>query len=105
MSSSTSSVGTDGMALSPSLSCLCYCLILPIFVRGYTNLLLDFDFISGIPTQTSAGSRMIEHFVLESAHRGAYVAGTVSSRQRTKNIIVAIDKALSSFNQASPRSE
>lgn len=39
----------------------------------------------------------MEHFMLESAHRGAYVAGTVSSKRRIKNVAAAMDQALSAF--------
>lgn len=44
-------------------------------------------------------SRMMEYFQLEGAHRGAYVAGTVSPKQRIATVAAAVDKALGHFDQ------
>ena len=40
----------------------------------------------------------MEHFMLESAHRAPYVAGTLTPQQRGRAVIAAVDKALAAFD-------
>lgn len=41
---------------------------------------------------------MMEHFQLESPHRGPYVPGTVSTQARTAAVFAQVDKVLETFD-------
>ncbi|KAK5102398.1 hypothetical protein LTR70_000184 [Exophiala xenobiotica] len=54
--------------------------------------------VTGASVQPRTGSRMMEHFMLESAHRAPYVAGTVTPQRRGRAVIAAVDKVLTAFD-------
>lgn len=50
-------------------------------------------------SQSQYRSHMMEHFQLENAHSGIFVAGVVSPKQRIATVTATIDKALGHFDQ------
>jgi len=56
------------------------------------------DLLVTAAPQSKYRSRMMEYFQLESAHRGAYVAGTVSPKQRFMAVAAAVDNTLGHFD-------
>lgn len=67
--------------------------------RYSSNEILSTNSCPGGKASPTPGSRMIEHFVLESAHRGPYTAGTVSPMQRLKTVITVVDNMLGCFDK------
>lgn len=59
------------------------------------------DCLATAAPQPKYRSRMMEHFQLGSAHRGAYVAGTVSPKQRFATVAADVDTVLGRFDPLS----
>ena len=65
----------------------------------------DPDLGLGTVAQPAQGSQMLEYFLLESAQRAPWVAGTVSLKTRNKSVAASIDEALSAFEPSTDNPE
>lgn len=100
MSSSVDNVPTAGKSLTSSASQMLSHVQTTVVVaarirccRMFWQSLLANGFVATAAPERKYRSRMMEHFQLENVHRGAYVAGTVSPKQRTATVAAIVDKA------------